>query len=496
MNRDIPGYYYDADKKKYFKIEKATTAPAGAAWASDTVQRRAEQDRAEAQAQQRARRLRHNIKRSIFQRHDAGAGLLSREVEAGRRAERGRGRPDDRDVGAALWAAGVVDKGRVGFGPTVVRRRREVNHMPCFYVNGDDDKTGYGVGYVSLDGINVVGTYIPTDDNGRIHFSADSEATMPMDYTTEMIHCPEMSSIKYHQPSHKILLTSRQPDHSCGLYFFSPPLSSPDEDRPLWLLGETNHYQRLSIRHRLHDQWLVHKCTPAPASSDLLCVIGTNAGILRVRSNETMAWIAPEVPQRQQQQSHQSSTKYITPSPKEIFDLDFQHGNHNVVLAGGRQPHLWITDMRAPEAEWSRIPHSSSVAHLRSVNEHHVLVAGLKNAMDLYDMRFFAQRPNGARPLLRFPDYGNLAHYETGWDVCPELNVVANAQDDGTVKLFSLRSGRALRSPYIDEIDMSTPIRAMMFQRLPGEKLPSLFVGEGMDLRKFSFGTFGPEDEA
>lgn len=54
-----------------------------------------------------------------------------------------------------------------------------------------------------------------------------------------MIRCPQMSSIKYHKPSHKILLTSREPDHSCGLYFFSPPLSAPDDDRPHWLLGES-----------------------------------------------------------------------------------------------------------------------------------------------------------------------------------------------------------------------------------------------------------------
>jgi hypothetical protein len=35
-----------------------------------------------------------------------------------------------------------------------------------------------------------------------------------------------------------------------------------------------------------------------------------------------------------------------------------------------------------------------------------------------------------------------------------------------------------------------------MFQRLPREKLPSLFVGEGPLLKKFSFGTLDLEDEA
>lgn len=252
------------------------------------------------------------------------------------------------------------------------------------------------------------------------------------------------------------------------------------------LTGTTaNHYQRLSIRHRLRDEWLVHQSTPAPAASDLLCVIGTNAGILRVRSNETMAWIAPQSPPKGLH------------LPQEIFDQDFQHGNHNILLAGGRQPRLWMTDLRTPESDWSWTRHASSIAHLRSVNEHQILVAGLQNSMALYDMRFFGRRPNGISPLLDFPAYRNAAHFHTGWDVSPSLGVAAAAQDDGTVRLFSLRSGRALRRPAMDRAARTdTPVRALMFQQMPWEKTPSLFVGEGPSLRKYSFGTVDVDYEA
>lgn len=245
-----------------------------------------------------------------------------------------------------------------------------------------------------------------------------------------------------------------------------------------------NHYQRLSIRHRLRDEWLVHQSTPGPASSDLLCVIGTNAGILRVRSNETMAWITP-----------QDCPKGIQ-LPREIFDQDFQKSNHNVLLAGGRQARLWITDLRTPESEWTFIRTASSIAHLRSVNPHQILCAGLQNSMSLYDMRYFSKRPNGIGPLLTFPEYQNEAHFHTGWDVCPELNTVAAAQDDGTVKLFSLQSGRSLRCKALEKMQTDTPIKALMFQTMPGDKVPSLFVGEGQSLRKFSYGVLEFEDEA
>ena len=76
---------------------------------------------------------------------------------------------------------------------------------------------------------------------GRIHFSREAQTSSGrnLSFRTEMIRCPQMSSIRYHQPSHKIMLTSREPDHSCGLYFFSPPLSGEDDQRPYWLLGES-----------------------------------------------------------------------------------------------------------------------------------------------------------------------------------------------------------------------------------------------------------------
>jgi hypothetical protein len=216
----------------------------------------------------------------------------------------------------------------------------------------------------------------------------------------------------------------------------------------------------------------------------LLCVIGTNAGILRVLHDEGRSWISPQPPSKG------------THLPQEIFDQDFQSGNHNVILAGGRQPRLWVTDLRTPETEWSYIKHASSIAHVRSVNEHQALVGGLQHSMALYDMRYFGQRPNGVTPLLTFPGYRNDAYFHYGWDVSPDLGVVASAQDNGTVKLFSLRSGRTLRSPALDRIKTDTPIRAMMFQQMPREKLPSLFVGEGPSLKKFSFGTRWLEEEA
>lgn len=118
--------------------------------------------------------------------------------------------------------------------------------------------------------------------------------------------------------------------------------------------------------------------------------------------------------------------------------------------------------------------------------------------MALYDLRFTSGRSQRRPlPLLEFSGYKNEAHFHTGWDVNLETGVIAGAQDDGTVKLFSLRSGRALRGPAaLGRASSRTPIKALMFQTMPRDRMPSLFVGEGCALRKYSFVTEEFEDEA
>lgn len=116
----------------------------------------------------------------------------------------------------------------------------------------------------------------------------------------------------------------------------------------------------------------------------------------------------------------------------------------------------------------------------------------------MYDLRFVKQRraDGVVDPIIAFPSHRNEAHLHIGFDVCKELGVVASAQENGTVQLFSLRSGASLRCPTLEKVKMETPIKALAFKRLPGEKSPSLFVGEGSWVRKYSWGTLHLEDEA
>lgn len=135
----------DADKKKYFKIEKAHTAPPNAAWSADEVKRRRVASSAAESSHRRARLLRNHIRRHAALEADlVTRGRLLRELGGDRR---GVVTVEEQDTAVAAWAGGLVDKGSVPFVPSFARQRYA--NMPCLYVGGDDDKTGLGVAYAS-----------------------------------------------------------------------------------------------------------------------------------------------------------------------------------------------------------------------------------------------------------------------------------------------------------------------------------------------------------
>lgn len=160
----------DNEKKKYFKIERTHTAPSSAAWSSDAVKRRKVEHEAQKLAEHQADQIKRHIKRHFVAGHTVTSALLTREIGLPYVAERGRSRVEDEDLGAAAWARGSVAKGNVPFAPSFARERRA--NMPCFYVSGDDEKTGLGASYATLDEETLVGSYIPTDENDEFVLEA------------------------------------------------------------------------------------------------------------------------------------------------------------------------------------------------------------------------------------------------------------------------------------------------------------------------------------
>ncbi|KAM5444712.1 hypothetical protein MferCBS31731_000167 [Microsporum ferrugineum] len=131
--------------------------------------------------------------------------------------------------------------------------------------------------------------------------------------------------------------------------------------------------------------------------------------------------------------------------------------NQDVVIVGLQNSTVALYDMRCKKSA-SRLTHSHGVQKLKMMNESKILVAGVDNTLDMYDLRFIKtpakEQPNpnkrNHQPTTPYLRFGEL-NYRTlnDMDVSPHLGLVACATDLPRVQLFSLHTGKLLEPPTI-----------------------------------------------
>lgn len=148
-----------------------------------------------------------------------------------------------------------------------------------------------------------------------------------------------------------------------------------------------------------------------------------------------------------------------------------------VLAAGLRDASIFLWDARS-QGSAVRLRHNSTVSALRRADgESRIVVCGLSNSLAMYDLRMVREgitdaeeasllqkgghpeptqkrkrkrkgRQGGSArqvstPVLTF-DYSNAYRYPLGFDVSAELGLVAAAQDDGTIRMYSLQTGEKI----------------------------------------------------
>ena len=140
---------------------------------------------------------------------------------------------------------------------------------------------------------------------------------------------------------------------------------------------------------------------------------------------------------------------------KDVFALEFLSHEPHVFMSGGRSGILNITDLRVPESgqQADMIKHQSSITHIKQLDDHRIIVAGLESNLCQYDLRF-RKGPNRTQSILQYPEYQNTATIRIGFDIDLESGVVAAAQEHDMshppVQLFSLHGGHPLKSNVSD----------------------------------------------
>jgi WD40 repeat protein len=149
----------------------------------------------------------------------------------------------------------------------------------------------------------------------------------------------------------------------------------------------------------------------------------------------------------------------------DVLTIDWM--SPHVVTGGLRNGGIVLYDARSTSGI-HRFTHSGPVVSLKTVEEGtRVVVAGMNNQMAMYDWRMLKEQsatsrwemgswakqnnttPRATTPVMRF-DYQNEFMYPLGFDVSAELGLVAAAEDDGNVSMWSLRNGEKVR-----KLDMS-----------------------------------------
>ncbi|RDW83196.1 hypothetical protein BP5796_04687 [Coleophoma crateriformis] len=485
---DIPGYYYDQDKKKYFKIQAGTS---GSAYSSRDVKRRKVLDAEAEAASERSARQQGRIRRSAILNAPSAGGILEREY--------GRSRQDD--VNASVLARGLCQQNDLKWNRVMLSGVPPIRPIinPIFAIHQRPDigvsTADYHLGMVAVGLISkpsfddlICASLEANDDfaaneNTLLSIRANLEDSNDEDSdyaqrigAAEGVLVPGFfvgrgmsTSLSVHEETSQVLMTWLASSDASGIGLTSfgyDNVTGNDQMRPRVQLGPgTSRGSDVSV----------YSSAAAPASSSLLFAIGTSHGVLQVdKSSQDVRWITPKFPESAKMTDQVAN-------PRDVFALEFLRNDPSVLLSGGRKGILGITDLRIPifDARADTIQHPSSITHIRQINDHAIIVAGLNSSLCHYDLRFRkvqtpaapAWRAKSTRqtqvnnvlytaPILQYHDYHNPSLIPIGFDIDVESGLVAAAQqsqtglDVGCVHLYSLRTGNLLRSMPGDKMEV------------------------------------------
>ncbi|KAF9886654.1 hypothetical protein FE257_011294 [Aspergillus nanangensis] len=454
MNRDIPGFYYDPEKKKYFKIEASHKA-APTQYSKDAVKRRRlDNEKRQKKAHRTQRVAKEKIKKSPFLTNpligvtnEVGAFHISKDV---RQEQRG-----------LLYASQL--------------HRNQLHQFEPW----PNDYTIKQVLRNKRSGILIASGHRGGDSSVSICFPDCDQDKWTYNRTMERVLFKEPYRISSVSLSHTGYLLATMDSGPDGGSFLAPRmLPDPDEGGDYRWPPSFSHPIRLRTTSSL---WCSAAC---PEGNMPLFAVGTSDGLYTLEGFGSYWALSKK----------QFANDVLSGKPVLHRRVDSSHAlvtsvewlSADVIAAGLKDSAIFLHDLRSGGTA-TRLQHPHAVSKIRKVDPYRIVVAGI-NSLKMYDIRYPAnglqRNPNpntkhhtATRPYLDFLDY--TPEIIPDFDISPELGLLASASDERKIQLFSLRTGEQVSSP-LSKYQYGDAISSIHFE--PGDgsshgpQTPSILV--------------------
>ncbi|KAL1642257.1 hypothetical protein SLS58_005597 [Diplodia intermedia] len=395
---DLPGFYYDRERKRYFKIQPGHKLPTGAKYSTDAVKReQAETNKRKREEEHEARVRTQTVKRSIVLPH---AGAWNLKLEAyGLRADPSA---HAKALASGFEASTFVDP-RVQWAAETSRNIA----VRCFDYDADTRTLITGV----EDEHNMLlSTFVdPNLSSRRIVPKWHQRDFQVMTSTISSVHIT---------PHRRVVVTTRGSGSAAEIQISS--LRQPES-----VLDRVYMDSTITLMPYAHTTIFTSAPNPFPSGPEIIAVGTLGSGWSGTSAFEKGSKNRPDAA---------LSMEWLTPHS---LSVGFRSGD--IVLYDSRS--------RGYKARLKHL--SSAIGIKRGEHESQLVVAGLKSTLCLYDLRMIKDHKS-TRPVFRFKDYENAYTEASGFDVHQQSGLVAASQDNGYVQLYSLKDGskiRRLRAP-------------------------------------------------
>ncbi|QKX60728.1 uncharacterized protein TRUGW13939_07874 [Talaromyces rugulosus] len=441
--REIPGFCWDPEKKKYFRIQANHVAPTGSQYSAQAVKKRKYDSEVQKHREGVERQIR--LQRVRKSRHLTNPiSRITAEIESDP-------------------VRGFVKQSRQGEAFTSQLQLRR----------------GYDLDSLTLDA--TVADFARHDESGALIVGLNNSR-----FSCDLIVCPpfaqeegkeegKVSSIP--SGTDKFVSMHRLSSLSlCDSGAFLATMDSGIEGDSMFLVGSVANVptdgtpiraSQLPLELTGHDSTMWCSAARPDSGNDPFFAVGTSEGLYTFRQGDMALTRANiNLPKRSRKAS------------KDVDLLALDWLSPTVIATGFRNSLVGLYDVRSSGFA-TRIQHPRSVGQVKRVDENRLVVAGYRS-MQMYDIRFPSKRGILSNSCLTFEDYENEFRHQI--DVNCGLGLVASINDGERIRFHSLADGSNIPTGRSMERNIAATNR-IMFENSQGMsrlgQYPRLLVSKG-----------------